>query len=67
MDENWIEILNSDKAYRIEIAKQALLDEGIESVVMNQKDSSYLIGDVCLYVRKEFAERASEILKNLQF
>lgn len=67
MDADWIEILCSDQAYRIEIAKQALLDEGIESVIMNQKDSFYLFGDVNLYVMGEFADKASEIIKNLQF
>lgn len=66
MKKGWVKILSSDKLYRIEIAKDLLEDEGIESVIVNQKDSLYLFGEIDLYVKKENFDKAVIIVKNFK-
>ncbi len=66
MEDNWLSIYSTDKAWQAEIAKQVLIDNGIEAVVINKKDSSYLtFGEVELYVSHEDAEKSKELLKNI--
>ena len=44
--------------------RRAILESaGLEPIVMNKQDSSYLFGDVEVYVSNEQFERAVEILK----
>lgn len=66
MKKGWVKILSSDKLYRIEIAKDLLEDDGIESVIVNQKDSLYLFGEIDLYVKKENYDKAVIIVKNFK-
>jgi hypothetical protein len=65
MDENWIIVYSSGQPYQIELMKQLLEENDIPSVVVNKKDSVYLIGDIELYVKAEDAFMARQIiLKN---
>jgi hypothetical protein len=66
--DNWVVVYETDQPYQAEIALQMLQGEGIEAVVMNKKDSSYVvIGEAQVLVRIEFAERAEELIKTLDF
>ncbi len=48
----------------IELLKSVLLNEEIEAVTMNQKDSSNLIfGTVSLYVPNDLVEQAKAIIQ----
>ena len=49
------------------MAKQMIQQNGIEAVIMNQKDSSYLIGNIEVFVQAENETFALQILKNLKF
>ncbi len=63
--ENWTKVLETTDLQHAELMRSVLINEGIEAVIINQKDSSYTVfGSVLLYVPDEFVAQASEILKN---
>ena len=67
MEDNWISIYSADQTWLAEIARQILEENGIESVVINKRDSSYLVfGEVEVYVSQENAEKSKELLKNIE-
>lgn len=63
---DWIKILSYSNVFEIEIKKSLLHNSGIDAVVVNARDSLFLIGDVELYVRKEDEKRATVILKQFE-
>lgn len=65
MAKDWVVIFSSTLLHEIELYKQILLMEGIESVVLNQKDSFYVsIGDIKLLVKNTDVIRAKNIIEN---
>jgi hypothetical protein len=63
MEDNWEIARVFNKLYLAEIGKQVLEDNGIEAVILNQKDSAInSIGDVYLYVHKDNLEKAKQLL-----
>jgi hypothetical protein len=62
-NEKWVHIYTTPKAYEAEIIAGSLKSEGIPTVVMNKRDSSYsLFGHVEIYVHPEDEERARQII-----
>jgi len=49
----------------MEIARQQLEDHGIEAVVINKKDRTYLIGELELYVNRDRVIEAKSVIKEL--
>ncbi|MEY1638380.1 putative signal transducing protein [Tenuifilum osseticum] len=66
MDQNWQEVFSTSHTWQAEMAKQILEENEIPAVVINRKDSSYLFGEVSVYTEPEHAERAKELLKDIQ-
>lgn len=66
MDQNWQEVFSTSHTWQAEMAKQILEENEIPAVVVNRKDSSYLFGEVAVYTETENAERAKELLKDIQ-
>ena len=67
MEDNWISVYSSDKPWQAEIAKQVLLENGIEAVIINKHDSSYpSFGDAEVYVSHEDLEKSKELLKIIE-
>jgi hypothetical protein len=67
MEDNWISVFSTDKPWQAEIAKQVLLENRIDSVIINKKDSSYLaFGDLEVYVSQENEIISTELLKTLK-
>jgi len=64
MEKDWIKINASTNESRIEMARQALIANNIDAVVLNKKDSSYLFGSSELYVSRENEEEAKLIIKD---
>ena len=64
MDNDWIAVFITGKYYQALFARECLDDEGIESVIMNKQDSTYLFGDVELFVRQIDVIKAKHILKS---
>ncbi len=65
-DPDFVVVYSLDKLYLVEILKAYLEDNGIEAFILNQKDSSYNIGDVELLVKKEKEAEALELIKNFE-
>jgi hypothetical protein len=63
---DWVNIYSSDQEYHIQIARNILSDNGIDSFVMNKRDSNYLFGDVELMVRRKDTVKAKYILKSIE-
>jgi hypothetical protein len=62
MDAKWTKIYSSTLLYKVEILKGLLSENNIQSVIVNKKDSVYLIGEIELFVNVEDAFRAKQIL-----
>jgi hypothetical protein len=63
MEETWVNIFSTTEAYLAEMAKDILYAEGIASVIINKQDSTYLFGDVELYVERDETIIAKHLLE----
>lgn len=64
--EGWTCIFTSAHLHEIELLRGILEDHQITSIVINKQDSSYLFGDIELYVSVEDAFNAIQIIKSPQ-
>jgi len=62
MDNDWKLVYTSADLYKIELVRGVLEGEGILSVEVNKKDSSYLFGDIELYVQVNDVLKARQII-----
>ena len=63
--EKWVKLKVSNKSYQLNIIEGRLSENGIQSVIINKIDSSYLnFGEAELNVKESDFERANEILKD---
>jgi hypothetical protein len=62
MEKDWTVVYRAGDEYQANILKGMLEENGIESVIINQKDSVYLIGDTLLYVRKDNYDKARQLV-----
>ncbi len=65
-DKDWVKVFETGKEYEIEMVKDMLLEDLIESVVMNKKDSAYLFGYFELYVTRENIMRARTLIEGAE-
>jgi hypothetical protein len=62
--DNWTKVYETGDLQYAELLKSVLLNEDIEAVTLNKKDSSNIIfGTIWLYVPNDLAERAIEIIQ----
>ena len=61
--EGWIKVGTFAQMYRAERLKDALEQENISAVILNEKDSSFLIGEIEVYVEESEQTKAEPILK----
>ena len=66
MENNWTKIFRTSNVYTAEIIKGVLIEEGIECVELNKKDSSYAFGEVELYCPSEEVLRAKSLIGNIE-
>lgn len=66
MDENWKCIYRSNTEYEVQIRHGMLEENGIVSVMINKKDSSYLFGFSELYVMTEDVLEATKLINELE-
>ncbi len=62
MEENLKEVFTAGKMYQIEIIQQFLSENNIESFVLNQKGSGFLLGDIKLFVDEKDEAKAKDIV-----
>lgn len=66
MEKDWKQVFLAGEMYQAKMASAVLEDAGINSVIMNQQDSSYpSIGNVSVFVHESDELKALEILKEL--
>jgi hypothetical protein len=62
LEENWIKIYSTSANYKAELIKGLLFENGIQSVVINKKDSSYLFGELEIYVMPDDVLQSKHII-----
>ena len=62
MEENLRVVYSADKNYKINIIQELLAEHGIDSIILDQKGSALLIGDIHLYVNAKDEEKAKSII-----
>jgi hypothetical protein len=66
MEKGWKKVYFSGDEFKVLMAHDLLEENGINSVVMNQKDSSYTtFGDVELYIDERDEKESLQILNQL--
>lgn len=65
MEKDWQLIYSTGQSYEAEMIRGLLESAGIESIVLNKQDSSYLFGDIEVYVSPEQVERAEVVIKSV--
>jgi len=64
-NENWRLLFSSNNLYEVELLRGYLIENQIESVILNKKDSLYLIGEYELYVALENLILAKHLLNKI--
>jgi len=66
IDENkeWVRFSSFHKLYEVEMIREILKQNNINSVFINEKDSMFLLGEMVVYVEKGKIEEAQEYLKS---
>ncbi len=62
MEENLKVVYSADKRYKIDIIQELLAEHNIESIVLDQKGSAFLVGEIHLYVNDKDEEKAKKII-----
>jgi hypothetical protein len=64
LKDNWVKIYSSVYIHKVEILQALLKEEEIESIILNKRDSTYLFGDIELYVDVENVLKSKQIISN---
>lgn len=62
MEENLKEIYSADKMYKVSIIQEVLEEHNIKSVILDQKGSALLMGEIHLYVNETDEAKAVKII-----
>ena len=62
MEKDWVNIYSSTLVNDIEIVKAVLADNDIHAIDINKKDSSYLFGEIEVYVNQNDVLKAKQII-----
>lgn len=65
MERGWNKIFSSTDFFKVEMIRQALMENDIQAVIINKQDSSYRFGQVELYVAGKHEEEALTIVKEM--
>ena len=65
MQNDWVVIFTTSKQYEVELVHGMLLENEIESVIVNKQDSSYLFGECELLVNRENILLAKTLIQNI--
>ncbi len=66
MNDNWISVYSTGLRHLAEMAKQMLMDKDIPAVIVNKKDSSYLFGEIEVYVKGEDVIKAKFYIEQFE-
>lgn len=66
MEKNWVCVFQTEQGFQAEIAREILENEEINCVVLNEHDSNFpSIGNLEVWVHRNFEVKATELLKDL--
>lgn len=65
MDNKWKKVFSSDHEHKVIIVREVLFDNGIPSVILDKKDSSYKIGKIELLVNQKDVLSSLQLIKKL--
>jgi hypothetical protein len=66
MEKDWVKIMDSENTVEVDIVSAKLSDNGVENVILDKKDSAYVVlGRAELYVPANLEEEAMKILNSL--
>ena len=57
---------STDKLYAAKMAQELLASSGIDSIILNKKDSVLLVGEIEVHVKNEFIILAKHLLKDFE-
>jgi len=63
--EGWVKISGYDSLQEAEYQMNLLITNGVEASIVNEKDSSFLFGEVELFVSEENVEQALKLIEEL--
>ncbi len=63
MEKNLKAVFSADEMYKINIIQEVLEENNIESIVLDQKGSALLIGEIVLYVNEKDEAKALKIIE----
>lgn len=66
MNNEWITVYTTTTEYIAQMIQDILSDHNIEVIVMNKKDSSYVvIGEIEIHVRKDNEHTAKQLINSI--
>ncbi|PIE88088.1 MAG: hypothetical protein CSA04_03685 [Bacteroidetes bacterium] len=66
MEKDWKLIYTTGNPIHIDILQNLLLEKGVKSVFINKQDSSYLFGDIELYVDQKNVMVARQVVTQFE-
>lgn len=63
MEPGWVIVFTTGMEFKARMVQTILEEYGIDSIIMNKQSSSYLVGDVEVYVRLDDSMKARYILE----
>jgi len=66
MSKEKVLIYTTNQQYQADILKNILYDKGISCFIINKKDSSYLFGDIELYVFQDDVMQAKLVIEKFE-
>lgn len=67
MQPDWVMVFSTDQMYKAMIMKEMLLEESVNSIIVNKKDSAYAFGEIELYVNPDDAVKSIHLIKKSEF
>lgn len=66
LSDDWVKVYSSNQAFKVELMKGVLENNGVDTVVVNRQDSLYLaFGEIELYTLKIYSNKALEIIASV--
>jgi hypothetical protein len=66
MEKDWVCVFHSEYDFQAEIAREILENEEIACIVLNERDTAFpSIGELEVWVHRDFEAKATELLKDL--
>jgi len=62
MEAGWIKIYTSADFFKSEMVRQALIENGMEAIILNKQGFPYQIGEIEVYIHEADFQQAIEVI-----